>query len=163
MVGRASDSAHASSLPQCCCCVLQCVWRGRRIRRVFQTLYLRATAAAMRIQAVARGNSVRRFIAYHKVGSESEATVLSFYPCLMVFTTSSWIGFRLRSGCSYYVVALQWLAMTSSAIRFQAAYRGWRGRCVVMIVFLSTGDIQVQVLRPAESLAGHAHGTSTFV
>ncbi len=46
---------------------VQAAWRGRRIRRRFRDLYLKATAAAMRIQAMARGNAVRRFIAYHKV------------------------------------------------------------------------------------------------
>ncbi len=46
---------------------MQSAWRGKRIRRLFKRMYLRATAAAMRIQALARGNSTRRFLAYHRV------------------------------------------------------------------------------------------------
>lgn len=44
----------------------QACWRGRRIRKLFRAMYLKATAAAMRIQALARGIATRRYIAYHK-------------------------------------------------------------------------------------------------
>lgn len=52
-----------------CDCV-QSVWRGRRVRKYFRAMYLKATAAAMRIQALARGVATRRYIAYHKVCSD---------------------------------------------------------------------------------------------
>jgi hypothetical protein len=58
-------------LARCVCVCCQSLWRGRKIRRVFRMLYMRATAAAVRIQAMARGNAVRRYIAYHKVGDGS--------------------------------------------------------------------------------------------